>query len=98
MIRTPKGLAPLLRSPTGSCRRKETARRLIFFCAAAILVIGTRTVSNVMRLLSLIEKLNPSTYHRLFSHRRWSAWKPARAIAAFIIDRYTTDHIIQPCF
>ncbi len=78
MIRTPKGMAPLLRCLTGSFRRNETARRLIFFCAAAILVIGTRTVSNVMRLLSLIEKLIPSTHHRLFSRRRWSAWNPSR--------------------
>ncbi len=97
MIRTPRGFVPLLRNVTGSFRRKETARRLVFFCAAAILVMGTRTVSNVLRLLSLIKKLNPSTYHRLFSHRRWSSWNLARTIAVFIIDRHITNDTIQLC-
>ncbi|HKI69281.1 MAG TPA: hypothetical protein VKA67_06820, partial [Verrucomicrobiae bacterium] len=73
MIRTPKDFAPLLQSLIDTFRRPATARRIVLFFAAAILTVGDRTVSHVLRLLSLIEKVNPSTYHRLFSHRRWKS-------------------------
>ena len=36
----------------------------MLFFAAAILVIGDRTVSAVLRLLGMVELLNPSSYHR----------------------------------
>ena len=91
MICTPKGFKPLLLQIISTFRREDTARRLIFFCAAAILIMGSRTVSNVLRLLELIEDLNPSTYHRLFSHRRWSSHRVARAIATFVINRFATQ-------
>ena len=67
MIRTPKEFAPLLQSLVETFRRPATARRVVLFFAVAILTVGDRTVSNVLRLLSLIEKVNPSTYHRLFT-------------------------------
>ncbi|WP_246114867.1 transposase [Rubripirellula tenax] len=68
---------------------------MILFFSASVLVNGARTVSGVLRLRSLIEPLNPSTFHRLFSHWRWSPRKLARIITTFIIDRFNPDGVIK---
>ncbi len=36
------------------------------------LVTGDRNVWAIVRMIDRIEPANPSTYHRLFSHRRWT--------------------------
>ncbi len=97
MIRTPKEFSPLVQNVVGFVGRRQTARRIVFFFAAAILTVGDRTVSNVLRLLSLIERLNPSTYHRLFSHRRWNARPLAYAVAKFVLDRFASIGVVQLC-
>lgn len=95
MIRVPRDFKPLLDELSASFGRPQTARRLILFFAAAIVVTGDRTVSAVLRLLALVEPLNPSTYHRLFSHRRWSSKRVAKAITGFILDRFSPDGIVN---
>ena len=97
MIRTPKDFTPLVQSLLVTFRRPATARRVIFFFAAAILTVGDRTVSHVLRLLSLIERVNPSTYHRLFSHRRWDSRPLAYAIAKFVLDRFIPHGTVSVC-
>ena len=97
MIRTPKEFAPLLQSLVDTFRRPATACRVVWFFAAAVLTVGDRTVSNVLRLLSLIEKVNPSTYHRLFSHRRWRSRPLAYLIAKFVLDRFIPHGTVQVC-
>jgi len=95
MIRVPRSLKPWLDDWSGAVGRPQTARRLIVFVTAAILVIGDRTVSASLRFLSLIEPVNPSTYHRLFSHRRWPTIAVAKVIAHFVIDRFVPDGSIK---
>lgn len=97
MIRAPKDFRPLLDSLLATFRRQETAWRFVLFFAAAILTIGDRTVSNVLRLVGLIEKVNPSTFHRLFSCRRWKSRPLAFAIARFVLDRFVPDGVVQIC-
>lgn len=97
MIRVPKEFNPLLVGSVDTFRRESTARRMLLFAAACILTIGDRTVSNVLRLLCLIEDLNPSTYHRLFSHRRWKSRPLAHTIAKFVINRWVPNGTIRVC-
>lgn len=97
MIRVPKQFQPLLGNLVDTFRRPETARRVVFFFAAAILTVGDRTVSNILRLLGLIEKINPSTYHRLFSHRRWNSRPLAYAIAKFVLERSVPPGTVRVC-
>ena len=97
MIRTPKDFSPLVESLVSTFRRPATARRVVLFFAAAILTVGDRSVSRVLRLLSLIEKVNPSTYHRLFSHRRWQARPLAYAITKFVLDRFAANGVVRVC-
>lgn len=91
----PHHLKPLLHNLSVALGRPQTARRVIIFFAAAILVVGNRTVSAVLRLLNLIEPVNPSTFHRLFSHRKWAPKKLAKVIAGFVIDRFVTNGVIK---
>ncbi len=95
MLRVPRDFKPLVDDLSAATRKPQTARRLTFFFAAAILVVGNRTVSAVLRLLSLVEPINPSTYHRLFSHRQWSACKLAKIIATFVINRLVPEGEIR---
>ena len=95
MIRVPCDFKPLLDDLSASFRRPQTARRFILFFAAAIVVIGDRTVSAVLRLLNLIEPRNPSTYHRVFSHRRWSTRKLAFILARFVLRRFCHEGTVR---
>jgi hypothetical protein len=95
MIRVPRKFKPLLDQLSSATRHPQTAQRLILFFAAAVLVVGDRTVSGVLRLLHLIKPLNPSTFHRLFSHRKWSSHRFARIIAGFVVDQFCPNGKIQ---
>ena len=95
MIRVPRDFKPLLKDLSASFRRPHTARRFILFFAAAVTVTGDRTVSAVLRLLTLIEPVNPSTFHRLFSHRRWSAGALAKVIIGFLLNRFVPAGVVR---
>src|SRR5205085_7782882 len=36
-----------------------------------------------------------SSYHRVFSHRRWSSWRSARAVAATVLTRFVPHGPIE---
>ncbi len=67
---------------------RPTLRRFVFLLLAAILTTGQRTVTHVLRTLQHAAPGHPSSYHRVFSRCRWSAWKLARALATRILDRW----------
>jgi hypothetical protein len=95
MIRVPRDFKPLLENLSASFRRPQTARRFVLFFAAAVIVTGDRTVSAVLRLIALLEPVNPSTFHRLFSHRRWSSDTLAKIITAFILERFAPKGVVK---
>lgn len=68
MIRVPRDFKQLLDDLSAAISKPQTPRRLVLFFATAVLIVGDPTVSAVLRLLSLIEPVNPSTHHRLSSH------------------------------
>ena len=57
----------------------------------AILTTGRRNVSNLLRTVPLLTKGDASSYHRVLSHRRWSMWPLARALAQFIISHWVPE-------
>jgi hypothetical protein len=97
MLCVPKALAPLRDGLVNDFSREATARRVVFLMLAAILVTGDRTVANLLRLISFVERLNPSTYHRLLSHRRWNASRLARIVIGFLLDRYAPRGVVRLC-
>jgi hypothetical protein len=58
---------------------------------AAILTLGGRTVSNLLRTLGALAPGHFSSFHRLFSRCRWHGRRLARALVAAILDRVLPD-------
>jgi len=58
---------------------------------ALVLTVGSRTVSNVLRTIGRLGPGDASSYHRLFSKRRWSMWKLSRALIAFILEHWVPE-------
>jgi DDE superfamily endonuclease len=68
-----------------------TYHRFIVLVLAAVLTTGRRTVTNLLRTVRDQAPGHASSYHRVFSQRRWSAWGLARALIAFLL-----DHVVPP--
>src|SRR5277367_1526093 len=59
---------------------KPTFLRFTLLAVAAILVLGSSTIANLLRVLGRLAPGDPSSYHRVFSNRRWSMWRLARTL------------------
>jgi DDE superfamily endonuclease len=70
---------------------QPTYQRFLVLLVAAVLTTGRRTVSNLLRTVGLLALGDPSSYHRVFSKRRWSTLHLARLLAKFILDHYVPD-------
>jgi hypothetical protein len=97
MILLPKGFEPLFNELSSDFTKQATGKRVVWLMLAAVLVAGNRTVSGLVRLISLVEYVNPSTYHRVLSHRRWMMVRLAKIIIRFILDRYVPTGTIRIC-
>jgi hypothetical protein len=67
---------------------RPTYLRFMVLVGAAILTVGRRTVSNMLRTAGGLALGHATSYHRLFSKRVWSLWPLARALAEEILERY----------
>ena len=63
-----------------------TYHRFLVLVLAAILTTGRRTVTNLLRTVRTQAPGHVSSYHRVFSQRRWSAWALARILITFLLD------------
>jgi DDE superfamily endonuclease len=68
-----------------------TYHRFLVLVLAAILTTGRRTVTNLLRTVRDQAPGHISSYHRVFSQRRWSAWALARLLITFLL-----DHVVPP--
>ena len=62
---------------------------------AAILVRGRRTIWRLIQFLDERSSGHFSSYHRVFSHRRWSSWALARKLAMAVVERFVPEGILQ---
>ena len=70
---------------------KPTFLRFTLLAVAAILTTGGSTICNLLRTLGCLAPGDPSSYHRVFSSRRWSPWRLGRALAGWIFDHLVGD-------
>lgn len=80
----PQAAEPLIRA-FAEAFTQPTYQRFIVLLFAAILTTGRRTVTNLLRTVQTLAPGHPSSYHRVFSKRRWSNWRLAHALADFIL-------------
>jgi hypothetical protein len=79
----PKQARDLLGSFAPAFTRPTFLRFVVLTCAV-ILTLGSRTVCNLLRTLGALAPGHPSSYHRVFSKCRWSAWRLAYLLANWI--------------
>jgi hypothetical protein len=63
---------------------RPTFLRFVVLTLATILTIGNRTVLNLLRTVGALAPGHPSSYHRVFSQRRWSSWRLAQRLAGWV--------------
>lgn len=70
---------------------RPTFLRWVVLAVATILTVGGRTVCNLLRTLGALAPGHLSSYHRVFSQRRWSSWRLACGLAGGVF-----DHLVPP--
>ena len=81
--------------PLESAFSRPTHRRFLVLGVVAILTLGGRTIANLLRCLGALAPGHSSSYHRVFSHRRWSSWKLARQFAHTVLARFLPQGPIE---
>ncbi|HMB07527.1 MAG TPA: hypothetical protein VKP69_27825 [Isosphaeraceae bacterium] len=83
----PRAAQTLLHSCAGAFTR-PTCKRFLTLMLGAVLTTGRRTITNLLRAVRGLAPGHPSSYHRVFSRRRWSLWSRGPALAVFILRRW----------
>jgi DDE superfamily endonuclease len=63
-----------------------TYHRFLVLALAAMLTTGRRTITNLLRTIQYQAQGHASSYHRVFSQRRWSTWVLGRTLTTFLLD------------
>lgn len=92
----PRFAEPLLKE-MAEAFTQPTFGRFTVLLFAAILTTGRRTVNNLLRTAQGLAPGHPSSYHRVFSRRRWSLWPLGKALAGFILDRWVLEGPVLVC-
>lgn len=64
---------------------RPTFERFLLLCVGAIVCFGRRTVSRILWSVRCFLDGHPSSYHRFFSHARWSMWPLGKVLAAAVL-------------
>jgi hypothetical protein len=83
--------ARALLQPFADAFTRPTFKRFLTLMAGAVLTTGRRTVSNLLRTVRGLAHGHPSSYHRVFSRRRWSTAALARVLAGSLLRRWAAD-------
>jgi hypothetical protein len=74
---------------------KPTFLRFALLLLAALLTVGGHTVCNLLRTLGAFAPGDPSSYHKVFSKRRWGVWRLSRGLLGFVLDHFVPDGPIE---
>ena len=66
---------------------RPTFPRFILLTLGAIVCMGRRSVSRILWTVRTCTQGHPSSYHRFFSHARFSLWPLGRMLAAAVLKR-----------
>jgi hypothetical protein len=91
--RIPRTAQPLLHS-LAAAFTVPTFQRFVILTFAAILTVGRQTILNYLRTMQALAPGHPSSYHRVFSERRWSNWNLARALISFILKHWVAEGVV----
>jgi hypothetical protein len=63
-----------------------TYHRFLVLWLGAIMTTGRQTITNILRTVRHHANGHASSYHRVWSQRRWSTWELARRLLAFLLN------------
>ena len=86
MEKVTSALAPAFTRPTHA--------RVCVLLTAAILTVGSRTISNILRTAGSLVPGHWSTYHRIFSRAKSWHWRVGRILATLVIEAFCPEGII----
>lgn len=88
----PPAAEPLIRSFAPAFTRPSFGR-FVLLLVGAIVTFGRRTVSRVLWTLGAAADGagHPSSFHRFFSHARWSPWPLSKILAGAVLELLPTD-------
>lgn len=75
----------------GGAFTRPTFLRVVVLALATILTVGCRTVCNLLRTLGALAPGHPSSYHKVFSKRRWSCWRLAHGLCGWVFDHLVPE-------
>lgn len=81
--------------PLAPAFTRPTYHRFVLLALAAILTLGGRSVANLLRSLAALAPGHPTSYHRVFSRRRWSTWALARRFVATALARFVPEGPVE---
>ena len=90
MLSLPSAAEPLFMKLSVAFTR-PTFQRILPLCAGAILAIGPRTVTALLRIMRGLVPGHPSSYHRVFSRAVWSLWPLGKILATAILRHIPPD-------
>ena len=79
---------PTVFAPLAPALTRPTYHRLVLLALAAILTVGGRTLTQLLRCLGAWAPGHASSYHRVLSHRRWPSRRLARRYIAAVLARF----------
>jgi hypothetical protein len=90
MLALPSAAEPLFMSLSVAFTQ-PTFQRVIPLAVGAILTMGRRTVTSVLRTVGHLARGHSSSYHRVFSRAAWSLWPLGRVLATAILKLLPSD-------
>jgi DDE superfamily endonuclease len=81
--------------PLAPAFTRPTYPRIVLLALAAILTLGARTVSNLLRCLGPLAPGHPTSYHRALSRDRRSSWTRARCYVHAVVARFAPKGTIE---
>jgi hypothetical protein len=93
MLYLPKAFQELIQSFAPAFTR-PSFRRFTWLVVAAILTLGSHTISNLLRTLEAFQQGHFSSFHRFLSKRRWKPWCLAKILCSLILALLPEDQLV----
>jgi hypothetical protein len=73
---------------------RPTYQRIVVLLLAALLTLGTHTISNMLRTVAALDVGHVSSFHRVFSRSPWSMLRLGRSLAQWVIQHFVPEGTI----
>jgi hypothetical protein len=91
MLTVPQIAQPLVQLIAPAFARRATLQRFVLLMTASITALGRHSVSHLLWSVRSMLWGHASSFHRVFSHARWSLWPLAELLTRQVLERVPAD-------